>query len=132
MRCFENDSSLEEEVLGLEQLFAITQYELEEVQDLLQVNTEENAISGGQVEEEAEEAPDAETEPLKVFLNGNWRTTENRRRSCPKGSRPVRGWLATVYVEDEIFLMTIDTGSTMTMIDTKAYFERFPKRLTES
>jgi hypothetical protein len=51
---------------------------------------------------------------------------ENRQRSCPKGSRPVRGWLATVYVEDEIFLMTIDTGSTMIMIDTKAYFEKFP------
>jgi hypothetical protein len=39
MRCLEDDSSLEEEVLGLEQLFAITQYELEEVQDLLMVNT---------------------------------------------------------------------------------------------
>jgi hypothetical protein len=31
-----------------------------------------------------------------------------------------------VYVEDEIFLMTIDTGSTVTMIDTKAFFKKFP------
>jgi hypothetical protein len=31
-----------------------------------------------------------------------------------------------VDVEDKVFLMTIDMGSTVTMIDTKAFFERFP------
>jgi hypothetical protein len=50
---------------------------------------------------------------------------KSRHGSCPNGSRPVRGWLATVYVEVRVFLMTIDTGSTMTMIDTKASFQRF-------
>jgi hypothetical protein len=78
-----------------------------------------------QVEGQVEEDPDTETKSLKVLLNGNWRTSDDRQRGCPKGSRPVREWLGTVYVEDEIFLMTIDTGSTMIMIDTKAYFERF-------
>jgi hypothetical protein len=132
MRCLENDSSLEEEVLGLEQLFALTQHKLEEAQDLLMVNVDEDAVSGGQVEGEVEEDPDTETKPLKVLLNGNSRTTDDRQHNCPKESRPIRGWLAKIYVEDEIFLMTIDTGSTMidttmidTMIDTKAYFKRF-------
>jgi hypothetical protein len=49
-----------------------------------------------------------------------------RQRSCPKGSRPLKGWLAAVYVEDEKFLMTIDMESTMTMINTRPFFERFP------
>jgi hypothetical protein len=62
-----------------------------------------------------------------VFLNGYWKSINNRQPGCPKGSRPIKGWLAEVNVEDEIFLMTIDTGSTMTMIDTRAFFERFPR-----
>jgi hypothetical protein len=67
----------------------------------------------------------AKAEPLSVFLNKDWNTAK-RQPVCPKESRPVREWLAAVYVEDKIFLMTIDTGSTKTMIDTQAFFERFP------
>jgi hypothetical protein len=100
-------------------------FELNEIQDLLVQSTDEigdAALLGPAVGRENSEA---EAEPSSVFFNskdGNL----GRRPVGPKGSKPVKGWVATVYVEDEVFLMSIDTGSSLTMIDMRAFFERFP------
>jgi hypothetical protein len=124
-KCLRDKGSLDEGTLRLEHLFTVTQHELEEIQDLLMLREDKDTTPPRPAEAEAEEDSETETEPLSVFLNENWRSMDNRQPSCLKGSRSINGWLVAVYVEDEIFLMTKDTGSTMTMIDTKAFFKRF-------
>jgi hypothetical protein len=73
--CFRDDGSLEEGTLGLEQLFAVTQHELKKIQDLLMLEKDGDTTLLGLAEVEVEGDSDTETEPLSVFLNGNWKST---------------------------------------------------------
>jgi hypothetical protein len=82
--CFRDDSFLEKGTLGLEQLFAMTQHKLEEIQDMLMLEKDGDTTSPGPAEVEAEGDSNTETEPLSVFLNGNWNQTNNRQHGYPK------------------------------------------------